>query len=90
MEVLAKANQIVQVDNDVQTRAKELTAKGVMALDALHLAAAETGLADCFCTCDDKLLKKAKRLCAPTIKAVYADMSVDDIVVEIEKDREQS
>jgi hypothetical protein len=32
--------QIVQVDNDVQTRAKELNAKGVMALDALHLAAA--------------------------------------------------
>jgi len=28
-------------------------------LDALHLASAEIGHADYFCTCDDKLLKKA-------------------------------
>jgi predicted nucleic acid-binding protein len=81
MEVLAKADQIVQVDNHVQTRAKELNAKGVMALDALHLAAAEAGLADYFCTCDDKLLKKAKRICAPTIKAV----SPIELLKEIEQ-----
>ncbi len=81
MEVLAKANHIVQVDNDVQTRAKELNAKGIMALDALHLAAAEAGQADYFCTCDDKLLKKAKRLCSPTIKAV----SPIELLEEIEQ-----
>ncbi len=70
MEVLAKATHIIRVDNDVQTRAKALESERVMALDALHLAAAEAGLADYFCTCDDKLLKKAKRFCAPAIKPV--------------------
>ncbi|MCI0525518.1 MAG: nucleic acid-binding protein [Acidobacteria bacterium] len=69
MEVLAKANH------------KELNAKGIMALDALHLAAAEAGQADYFCTCDDKLLKKAKRLCSPTIKAV----SPIELLEEIEQ-----
>lgn len=68
MEVLAKANQIIQVDNDVRTRAQELNAKGVMALDALHLAAAETGLADYFCACDDKLLKKRNDSARPQSK----------------------
>jgi len=70
LEILAKAKYSVQVDGDIQTRAKELSTKKFMALDALHLASAEAGSADYFCTCDDKLLKKAGRFCAPTIKAV--------------------
>lgn len=70
LEILAKSGLFVHVDTDVQTRAKELNAKGMMALDALHLASAESAGADYFCTCDDKLLKKAKRLCAAGLKAV--------------------
>ena len=70
LEILANAAEVVQVDASIQTRAKHLVARRVMALDALHLAAAEAGKADCFCTCDDKPLKKARRLCAATIKAV--------------------
>jgi predicted nucleic acid-binding protein len=31
-----------------------------MPLDALHLASAEAAQVDYFCTCDDRLLKKAK------------------------------
>ena len=30
-------------------------------MDSLHLASAEAGKADLFCTCDDSFLKKAKR-----------------------------
>jgi predicted nucleic acid-binding protein len=70
LEILANASQVVQVDASIQNRAKQLVARRVMALDALHLAAAEAGNADYFCTCDDKLLKKARRLCAATIKVV--------------------
>ena len=31
-------------------------------MDALHLASAEIGNADYFCTCDDKFLKKIKKI----------------------------
>ncbi len=70
LEILAKAKHFVKVDGGVQTRANELSAKKLMALNALHLASAEAGPAGYFCTCDDKLLKKAGKFCVPTIKAV--------------------
>ncbi len=70
LEILANAIEIVQVDWNIQTRAKQLVNNGLMALDALHLASAETGNADYFCTCDDKLLKKARRFCMKTLKVV--------------------
>jgi hypothetical protein len=34
----------------------------VKALDALHLAFASLAKVEYFCTCDDRLLKKARRL----------------------------
>lgn len=70
LEILAQAAEVVQVDVAIQNRAKQLASRRVMALDALHLASAEAGKADYFCTCDDKLLKKARRLCAATLKVV--------------------
>jgi predicted nucleic acid-binding protein len=70
LEILANAVEIIQVDFDIQTRAKQLVNNGLMALDALHLASAETGNAEYFCTCDDKLLKKARRFCMKTLKVV--------------------
>lgn len=59
-EILAKAKISIQVDDDVEKRADELTKRSLKALDALHLALAEKAKADYFCTCDDKFLKKAK------------------------------
>jgi hypothetical protein len=34
--------------------------QGFKAFDALHLACAEAGAVDYFCSCDDRLLKRAK------------------------------
>ena len=39
-------------------------------VDALHLALAEKGNVDYFCTSDDKLLKRAKRLRSLAVKVV--------------------
>ena len=39
---------------------RKLSASGLKPLDALHLAFTSASKADYFCTCDDKLLKKAK------------------------------
>lgn len=50
-------------------------------LDALHMALAESGNADYFCTCDDKLLRNSKRVKDLRVKVV----NPVDLVQEIEK-----
>jgi predicted nucleic acid-binding protein len=50
-------------------------------LDALHVALAETGKADYFCTCDDRLLRNAKQVKDLIVKVV----NPVDLVQEIEK-----
>ena len=41
-------------------RAREFGATGMKPLDALHLASAVEAEAEFFCTCDDRLLKRAR------------------------------
>ena len=54
---------------------------GIKPLDALHVALAETGNADYFCTCDDQLLRNAKRVKNLSVKVV----NPVDLIQEIEK-----
>ena len=79
--VLAKAKSVVNVTEKEKTRAQHLMTFGVKPLDALHMALAESGNADYFCTCDDKLLRNAKRVKDFTMKVV----NPVDLVQEIEK-----
>lgn len=60
--VLAQAKTMVRIDEQVRERASEFTEHGIKALDALHLALAEAGDANYFCTCDDRLAQRAKRI----------------------------
>lgn len=62
LEVLSAATLYVQLTDAVEQRARELQALGFKPLDAAHLASAEAAHADFFCTCDDRLLKRAKAL----------------------------
>lgn len=81
LSVLAKAKDILIVTEKETSRAAEIMQVGVRPLDALHIALAETGNADYFCTCDDKLLrnaKKVKNLAAQVVNPV-------DLIQEIEK-----
>src|SRR2546423_2550233 len=82
LEVLQKAKHFMPLDDEIKNRAKGLSEAGVMALDALHLASAEKAQADFFCTCDDKLLKKAKPVCEPGMKIV----SPIQLLEEVEND----
>jgi predicted nucleic acid-binding protein len=59
-EAISVAKRFVALDDRIEKRAAELTAVGFKPLDALHLASAEAAQADYFCTCDDRLLRKAK------------------------------
>ena len=64
-----------------QLRVEELNQTGIKTLDSLHLASAEEGGADFFCTCDDSFLNKAKREARGGTKPV----SPLDLAEEIEK-----
>ena len=61
-ETLSKATVFVELEEQVEMRARELNAAGIEPLDAQHLASAEAARADLFCTCDDRLLKKARSI----------------------------
>ena len=57
---LAAAEEIIMVDDGVRTRACQWESLGVKPMDALHLAAAEKGRVEVFCSCDDRLLSKCR------------------------------
>ena len=81
LETVAGISLYVQLSESVERRAVELNQMGIETLDSLHLASAEAGEADFFCTCDDSFLKKAKRVVKGSTKVV----SPLELAEEIEK-----
>jgi len=81
LAVLANAKRILRVTGKEKSRAIEIMAFGIKPLDALHIALAESGNADYFCTCDDKLLQNARKVKDLAVKVV----NPVDLVQEIEK-----
>jgi predicted nucleic acid-binding protein len=81
LAVLSKAANVTQVTEKEILRAENLTKLGIKPLDALHVALAESGNADYFCTCDDQLLRSAKQVKNLMVKVV----NPVDLVQEIEK-----
>jgi len=81
LAVMAKAKGIVNVTKKEKLRAANLMTFGIKPLDALHMALAESGNADYFCTYDDKLLRNSKRVKDLTVKVI----NPVDLVQEIEK-----
>ncbi len=81
LAILEKAKDIINVAKKETLRAERLMSFGLKPLDALHLALAETGKADYFCTCDDKLLRNAKRVEDLMVKVI----NPVDLIQEIEK-----
>ncbi len=79
--VLARAKMNVNVTTGVKERASQFLLHGVKPLDALHLALAEACRADYFCTCDDQLARKARRIRDLQVEVI----SPLDLIQEIEK-----
>lgn len=66
-QVIAKAGQFVRTSEKLKAQARTFIDGGIKPLDALHLASAVEAQADFFCTCDDRLLRRARSLnTAPT------------------------
>jgi len=79
LEVLRKTREFVELNEEIEKRAREFSTFGIKALDALHLASAEQVKADYFCTCDDKFLKKAKSIIDLKTTAVSPIELIDEI-----------
>jgi predicted nucleic acid-binding protein len=60
--ILKLAGQVVKVTDEIEMQADALVKTGIRPIDALHLATASGTKVDFFCTCDDQLLKKGKKL----------------------------
>jgi predicted nucleic acid-binding protein len=70
VQALAKAHHFVTTTAQIKAVAQTFIAAGLTPLDALHLASAMAVPADYFCTCDDRLLKKARLLDTASTKVV--------------------
>ena len=62
LALLSLAVERLEVNDAVEMLALSFEQQGVPAMDAIHLALASAAKADFFCTCDDKLLRKAQAL----------------------------
>lgn len=60
--VLTLASRTLELVDEIQDHAQALNGMGIKPFDALHLAFASWARVDFFCSCDDKLLKKARKL----------------------------
>jgi len=77
--VLEKAIVYVEVTEEVVRRAQGFMKRGIKLVDALHIALAEAGQADYFCTCDDRFLNKLKAMRDLKVRA----MSPPELVQEL-------
>ena len=68
--VLADAGVHQPLTPAVQSRAMVLEAGEMKPLDALHVASAEAAGAVYFCTCDDRLLRRARVAVTPPLRAM--------------------
>lgn len=70
LKVLSEATMFVRSNERIEERARLLVSSGIKPLDALHLATAEEAKAKFFCTCDDRLLKRARAVGVPPPRIV--------------------
>jgi predicted nucleic acid-binding protein len=79
LEVLAQSSTRVETTELVVERARVFQQAGIRPLDALHLSSAVEAETDFFCTCDDKLLKRARLVETGRTKAVTPLELVEEI-----------
>lgn len=62
LAILGIATAHVELGDQIEQRARHFIESGIKPIDALHLASAEAAECDYFCTCDDRLLNRAKEI----------------------------
>jgi hypothetical protein len=79
LEVMARSSVHIETTESVVERARVFQQAGIRPLDALHLSSAVEAETDFFCTCDDKLLKRARLVGTGHTKAVSPLELVEEI-----------
>lgn len=79
LEVLTRASAHVETSDSVIERARTFQEAGIRPLDALHLSSAVEAVADFFCTCDDKLLRRARLVETGLTRAVSPLELIEEI-----------
>jgi predicted nucleic acid-binding protein len=69
-QVLGRSTLLVERSPALERRTRAFCAAGLKPLDAAHLAAAVQARAEFFCTCDDRLLRRARTLATVGTRAV--------------------
>jgi len=62
MEVLGLASDFVEVDSEIEARARIYNKTGIEPADALHLASAVKAGTDVLCTTDDQFLRRSREV----------------------------
>ena len=78
-EILELANQTVELNDAIELHADSLIKAGIKPMDALHLASTIWAKADYFCTCDDKLLKKSRKVKGLSVEIVTPLQLVSEV-----------
>lgn len=81
IEVFNQAKARLSLTDAVENRAAAFEQSGIKAVDALHLAIAEAGQVDYFCTCDDRFYRRALTLADLAIKVCLPLELVQEIVL---------
>ena len=81
LAILQLAGELIEITMEIEALARKLGAEGLKPLDSLHLASASVAKADYFCTCDDRLLRKARGLTGLDTKVV----SPVELVMELDR-----
>ena len=68
VEAMKLADDVIEINDTVVARAILLEQQGFKGMDALHIAAAESGNVEFFCSCDDRLVRRAKSLTDSTLR----------------------
>lgn len=69
--LLNYATDYIEYDEKILTRSLGIEENGIMSMDALHIACAESANVDFYITCDDKLVKQLKK--QEKLKIVWYD-----------------
>jgi len=69
-KLLAESSEFIRPNDSIAKRAWELERKGIMGMDAFHVACAEQARADYFVSCDDVLVKRLGSVEDLTVRAL--------------------
>jgi predicted nucleic acid-binding protein len=67
-KIARRAMEQITLSEEIKQLAQIYEQSGIKAIDALHLASAERGAVDYFCTCDDRFYRRAIQLTNLTVK----------------------